>query len=133
MSKKALVVSGTPASRIEIGNLLGGFGMEITHALGGAEAVRVYEEDPSYDVVVLLMDIGNTTPGINGYMAAKMIRGLQRAKKPFVIGVGVGPNDDTKAKQHGIDYIVNKAGTGTWGGGATGHDSRKLVVLPGGR
>lgn len=105
LNKKALLVDDMATNRVALGQLFEQFGFEVVQANSGAEAVKIYEEDPSFDLVVIDIDM----PGMNGFTAAKMIRQYQMAKRPYIIGTAATPEYREKASQSGIDIFVVKS------------------------
>lgn len=101
--KRALVVETT--NRITIGNLLVEFGITVVQAKTGAEAIKIYEEDPSFDLVIMDIDM----PGINGFSAARLIRQYQMAKRPWIIGLASDFRHRERALQAGIDLFVTRS------------------------
>lgn len=106
-NKRALLVSSEPSARVGLGQFFGWLDFEIVQAISGAQAVEIYTEDPSYDLIVLDIDM----LGMNGFTTAKMLRQYQIAKRPYVIGTSSVQSSDKdnsgKALQAGMDaYIV---------------------------
>lgn len=103
-NKKVLLVSNTPHAREVLAGLFKWFQFEIVIGHSGAHAVEIYTEDPSFDLVVLDIDM----PGMNGFTAAKMIRQHQIAKRPYIIGRPTETAHSTKALQSGMDaYVIS--------------------------
>lgn len=100
--KKVLVVDDSMSNRVAFGQVFEQFGFEVVQANGGASAVEIYEEDPSFDLVVMDTDM----PGLNGFTSARLIRQYQIAKRPFIVGVGSSPEDFDKATNAGMDFYV---------------------------
>lgn len=103
-NKRVLIADDVTANRVAIGVLMGQFSFDITQATSGAEAIRLYEEDPSFDVVVLNVEMS----GVNGFTVAKLIRQYQRAKRPFVVGFASSPSQCDKALGAGMDFFAIK-------------------------
>ena len=102
--RRALVVDGAMASRIALGRLLVDFGLSVVQAKTGAEAVRIYEEDPSFDLVVLDIDM----PGMSGFSVGRLVRQHQRAKRPWIVGLVNRLEGNEKCSPSGIDLFVSK-------------------------
>lgn len=100
--KRVLVVDDSVANRVSFGRIFEQFGFDVVQANGGANAVEIYEEDPSFDLIVMDTDM----PGLNGFTSARLIRQYQIAKRPFIIGVGSSPGDSEKAVSAGMDFYV---------------------------
>lgn len=100
--KRVLVVDDSVTNRVSYGRVFEQFGFEVVQASGGANAVEIYEEDPSFDLVVVDIDM----PGLNGFTSARMIRQYQVAKRPYIVGVGSSPEDSEKAVKAGMDFFV---------------------------
>lgn len=101
--KKVLIVNADLQHRILYGTMFEEFGFEVVQAKNGGEAVQIYEEDPSYDLVVVDINL----PGMNGFTAAKLIRQYQMAKRPYIVGVGVTDHNTKGGQgQSGIDFFV---------------------------
>lgn len=103
-SKRALIVDDSPANRVALGVLLGQFSIDVTHATSGAEAIRLYEEDPTFDLVVVNVEMS----GVNGFTTAKLIRQYQRAKRPYVVGIASSLENSEKALGAGMDFYAVK-------------------------
>lgn len=101
-AKKVLIVNAELKNRISYGNLFEEFGFEVVQAKNGGEAVQIYEEDPSYDLIVVDINL----PGMNGFTAAKLIRQYQMAKRPYIVGVGAPVDHNLKSSHSGIDFFV---------------------------
>jgi len=104
-AKRALVVDESLTNRILFGRLLGWMGMEVVQAIGGADAIKVYEEDPSFDVVVL----GSMTSGVDSITVTKLIRQFQLAKRPYIVGVGTSEASE-RALTAGMDIFMVRPG-----------------------
>lgn len=89
-----------------LGVVLEQFGFDVVKAASGAEAVGIYEGDPSFDLVVLDIDM----PGMNGFTASNLIRQYQIARRPYIIGTSNQASSKEKAAQSGIDLFVVKTG-----------------------
>lgn len=123
-SVTALVVDDDPKRSQEIARILKQFDFRVETASSGTEAVKMYEESPYYDLVLL-----NTTMrvGIAAGMTTRLIRSHQMAKRPYVIGF-VTSDDNQSGLPQGMDLLaywplvssVSRAGT-------------LLSLLPGGR
>lgn len=97
--RRALVVDDVAGNRSSLGRLLDWIGVDVTLAVSGAEAIAVYERDPSFDIVVL----GSMSSGMDGVTVAKLIRQFQVAKRPYIVGVGSSPEYSAKAIKAGMD------------------------------
>ncbi len=105
MLKRVLVVDDELSNRISIGTLLEQFGFDVTHSTSGADAISIYEKDPTYDLVILSVDMAN---GLNGFGTAKLIRQYQRAKRPYVVGVSSQVIPPEKILGTGMDFVLTK-------------------------
>jgi CheY-like chemotaxis protein len=105
--KKVLIVADTAANRIYLGQLFAAFNFEVTQANSGSEAVQVYEENPSFDLVVISLDL---VGAVNGFTVARLIRQMVVAKKPFIIGIASNATKHSSGKTvagaQGIDVYV---------------------------
>lgn len=126
--RRALVVDESLANRIAFGRLLEWMGIEVVQATDGAEAIKVYEEDPSFDIVV----IGTTQTGVDSVTVAKLIRQFQLAKRPYIVGLGTSSEFSDRALKAGMDTFMVRPG-----GHAQVMDSPKggaaFRSIPGGR
>jgi len=101
-NKKVLLADDRLANRVAMGQLFEYFGFDVVQATSGANAVAIYGDDPSFDLVVLSVNMS----GMNGFMAAKMIRQQQIAKRPYIIGIGTTAEQFEKSVFYGIDLSV---------------------------
>ena len=85
-------------------------GLNVSTAINGLEAVRLFEKSKPYEYDIILMDI--MMPVVNGYEATKMIRSLDRedAKKIPIIAMTANAftEDRIRAKEAGMDEHVAK-------------------------
>ena len=85
-------------------------GLNVSTAINGLEAVRLFEKSKPYEYDIILMDI--MMPVMNGYEAAKMIRSLDRedAKEVPIIAMTANAftEDRIRAKEAGMDEHVAK-------------------------
>jgi CheY-like chemotaxis protein len=103
MAKRVLIIDNDRANRISLGGVLERFEFIVTQASSGAEAISIFNEDPGYDLVVVNIEM----PGMNGVTTVKMIRQLQRAKRPFIIGFPVSDEMMTMPKDAGFDFLAS--------------------------
>ncbi|WP_270205435.1 GAF domain-containing hybrid sensor histidine kinase/response regulator [Coprococcus sp. AM100_B19A] len=85
-------------------------GLNISTAINGLEAVRLFEKSKPYEYDIILMDI--MMPVMNGLDAAKAIRGLSRPDAPTVPIIALSANafaeDIQKSKNAGINEHLAK-------------------------
>ena len=85
-------------------------GLNISTAINGLEAVRLFEKSKPYEYDIMLMDI--MMPVMNGLDAAKAIRGLSRPDAPTVPIIALSANafaeDIQKSKNAGINEHLAK-------------------------
>lgn len=85
-------------------------GLNVSTAINGLEAVRLFEKSKPYEYDIILMDI--MMPVMNGLDAAKAIRGLSRPDAPTVPIIALSANafaeDIQKSKNAGINEHLAK-------------------------
>ena len=85
-------------------------GLNVSTAINGLEAVRLFEKSKPYEYDIILMDI--MMPIMNGLDAAKAIRGLSRPDAPTVPIIALSANafaeDIQKSKNAGINEHLAK-------------------------
>lgn len=85
-------------------------GLNVSTAINGLEAVRLFEKSKPYEYDIILMDI--MMPVMNGLDAAKAIRGLPRPDAPTVPIIALSANafaeDIQKSKNAGINEHLAK-------------------------
>ena len=85
-------------------------GLNVSTAINGLEAVRLFEKSKPYEYDIILMDI--MMPVMNGYEATKMIRSLDRedAKEVPIIAMTANAftEDRIRAKEAGMDQHIAK-------------------------
>lgn len=85
-------------------------GLNVSTAINGLEAVRLFEKSKPYEYDIILMDI--MMPVMNGLDAAKAIRGLSRPGAPTVPIIALSANafaeDIQKSKNAGINEHLAK-------------------------
>ena len=85
-------------------------GLNVSTAINGLEAVRLFEKSKPYEYDIILMDI--MMPVMNGLDAAKAIRGLSRLDAPTVPIIALSANafaeDIQKSKNAGINEHLAK-------------------------
>ena len=85
-------------------------GLNVSTAINGLEAVRLFEKSKPYEYDIILMDI--MMPVMNGYEATKMIRSLDRedAKEIPIIAMTANAftEDRIRAKEAGMDEHIAK-------------------------
>ena len=89
---------------------LEGAGLNVSTAINGLEAVRLFEKSKPYEYDIILMDI--MMPVMNGLDAAKAIRGLSRPDATTVPIIALSANafaeDIQKSKNAGINEHLAK-------------------------
>ena len=101
-NKKALLVSGAQVSRSGMFQFLEILGFEIVQALNGAQAVEIYMEDPSFDLILL----DTSLTGLNGFTTAKLLRQHQIAKRAYIIGTSSDQESSVKSIKAGMDAHI---------------------------
>lgn len=85
-------------------------GLNVSTAINGLEAVRLFEKSKPYEYDIILMDI--MMPVMNGLDTAKAIRGLSRPDAPTVPIIALSANafaeDIQKSKNAGINEHLAK-------------------------
>ena len=85
-------------------------GLNVSTAINGLEAVRLFEKSKPYEYDIILMDI--MMPVMNGLDATKAIRGLSRPDAPTVPIIALSANafaeDIQKSKNAGINEHLAK-------------------------
>lgn len=85
-------------------------GLNVSTAINGLKAVRLFEKSKPYEYDIILMDI--MMPVMNGLDAAKAIRGLSRPDAPTVPIIALSANafaeDIQKSKNAGINEHLAK-------------------------
>lgn len=85
-------------------------GLNVSTAINGLEAVRLFEKSKPYEYDIIFMDI--MMPVMNGLDAAKAIRGLSRPDAPTVPIIALSANafaeDIQKSKNAGINEHLAK-------------------------
>ena len=85
-------------------------GLNVSTAINGLEAVRLFEKSKPYEYDIILMDI--MMPVMNGLDAAKAIRGLSRPDATTVPIIALSANafaeDIQKSKNAGINEHLAK-------------------------
>ena len=85
-------------------------GLNVSTAINGLEAVRLFEKSKPYEYDIILMDI--MMPVMNGLDAAKAIRGLSRPDAPTVPIIALSANafaeDIVRSSQAGMDAHITK-------------------------
>lgn len=85
-------------------------GLNVSTAINGLEAVRLFEKSKPYEYDIILMDI--MMPVMNGLDAAKAIRGLSRSDATTVPIIALSANafaeDIQKSKNAGINEHLAK-------------------------
>ena len=85
-------------------------GLNVSTAINGLEAVRLFEKSKPYEYDIILMDI--MMPVMNGLDAAKAIRGFSRPDAPTVPIIALSANafaeDIQKSKNAGINEHLAK-------------------------
>ena len=85
--------------------LLAEYGVRVTRAKDGLEAVELFEHEPAGSFDVILMDI--MMPGMNGMNATKAIRALDRPDAKVVPIIAMTANAFSQDVQHCIDAGMN--------------------------
>ena len=129
---RILVVDDTPASRVELAELIQGLGHEVASAESGVLALRMVGQD-GYDLVVT--DIA--MPGMDGFELAQRLGrldhppgvvlfvgdfpgdavGLARARGIRVLG-GIGRPPDPRRITAFVEQVTRSSGGGDWSGAA---------------
>ena len=90
--------------------LLVGLGAQVTAAVNGAEAVRLFAESAPYEYDVILMDM--QMPELDGCGAASAIRALHRADAASILIIAVTANafaeDVERTRRAGMNDHVPK-------------------------
>ena len=82
-------------------------GLNVSTAINGLEAVRLFEKSKPYEYDIILMDI--MMPVMNGLDAAKAIRGLSRPTVPIIaLSANAFAEDIQKSKNAGINEHLAK-------------------------
>ena len=81
-------------------------GLNISTAINGLEAVRLFEKSKPYEYDIILMDI--MMPVMNGLDAAKAIRGLSRPDAPTVPIIALSANAFAEAIQKSKNAGINE-------------------------
>lgn len=106
MSKKALVVDESLENRIMFGRFFQWMGLNVVQASSGAEAIRIYEEDPTFDLVL----VGGLFSGVDSVTVTKLIRQIQVAKRPYIVGIGDHSQYSDRHTKAGMDGFMVKPG-----------------------
>lgn len=109
MGKRALVVDEVLENRISFGRFFQWMGFDVVQAINGAEAIKLFEEDPFFDVVV----VGNVLTGVDGSTVTKLIRQYQVAKRPYIVGIGTNADNSERAIRSGMDGYIVRPGAAT--------------------
>lgn len=108
--KRALLVEDNELNQEIAQFILEDFGMQVTIAVNGQEAVRIFEEAEPGTYQIIFMDV--MMPVMNGYEAAKAIRGLNRpdaAQIPIItMTANVFAEDVQAAKDAGMNEHIAK-------------------------
>lgn len=84
--------------------VLSDFNCSILHAIHGKEAVKMFEQNSSIDIILMDIDM----PEMNGYEALKEIRKTNKAI-PIIAQSGMAMSDDKeKALEAGFDDYISK-------------------------
>ena len=85
-------------------------GLNVSTAINGLEAVRLFEKSKPYEYDIILMDI--MMPVMNGLDAAKAIRGLSRPDATTVPIIALSANafaeDIVRSSEAGMDAHITK-------------------------
>jgi CheY-like chemotaxis protein len=103
--KRALLVDDIDINRIIVINMLEDTGITIDEAGSGAEAIRLFSEQPENTYDIIYMDI--QMPGMNGYEATQAIRALDRRDAKTVPIVALTANAFKEDIDRALSYGMN--------------------------
>lgn len=102
---KILIVDDIPLNVLLIDKMLSKFKFTILKANGGADALRIIEEERPH---ILLLDL--MMPGVDGYQVTEIVRRtITSEQMPIVILSALNSNDDIgRAMSLGADEFITK-------------------------
>lgn len=108
--KKILIVEDNEINRVIVREILESWGCTILQAADGLEAIKIFADSGNEEIDFILMDI--RMPYMNGYEAAKRIRGMRRKDAGKVVIIALTANtyqaEIEKVKESGMDGIITK-------------------------
>lgn len=115
--RKAILVNSSKAAGDNIQEFLADIGYSVAIVSSGPEAIERYHRDRGYDLIVIEMEL----PGLSGASAAKMIRQMQMAKRPMIVGFSADETYSKPALESGMDFFMVTP--------PSGGQSRKVLTL----
>ena len=108
--KNILIVEDNEINRVIVREILESWGCTTLQAVDGLEATKIFEDSGNGEKDFILMDI--RMPYMNGYEAAKRIRGMSREDAGKVVIIALTANtyqaEIEKVKEAGMDGIITK-------------------------
>ncbi len=108
--KRILAVEDNDINREILMEILAEYGVDVTPAINGQEAVDIFAQSPAFSFDVILMDI--QMPVLDGYGAAKAIRAMKRPDSAvvpiFALTANAFKKEADRARESGMDDVITK-------------------------